>query len=482
MSAFAELEPRSLWAAFETITRIPRPSQKEEKVREWLIQEAEKRGFSHRTDSVGNLVVRVPARPGRESSPTVVLQGHMDMVCEKNRAVEFDFNKDPIRVVRDGDWLKADGTTLGADNGIAVAMMLALLDDNVEHGPLELLFTMDEESGLIGALQLDPSLISGKILVNIDSEDEGVVCIGCAGGKNTEGEVPLLTESIPGKTTSYELEVLGLNGGHSGTEIHVGLGNAISLCARVLDRLARTAPLRISSLSGGDKHNAIPRECAVVLSVPQEAGEKIKTLVAEMEQEIQSEVGDIEPNLRITLTETTRTAAPATAPDSSAAIIRTLLLVPHGVLGMSRIAPGVVETSSNLAAAKIEGKSLKLLTSQRSSVASLCNAASERVRAAVEAAGGSVRYASEYPAWRPNPDSALLAQCREVYQEMNGTEIKVEVIHAGLECGVIGSKIPGMEMISIGPDIRGPHSPDERLSISSAVRVYEFLKSLLGRF
>ncbi|TVR90579.1 MAG: aminoacyl-histidine dipeptidase [Spirochaetaceae bacterium] len=481
MSAFDELEPRGLWAAFETITRIPRPSRKEEKVREWLIQEAEKRGFSHQTDSVGNLVVRVPASPGKESSPTVVLQGHMDMVCEKNRSVEFNFEKDPIRVVRDGDWLKADGTTLGADNGIAVAMMLALLDDNGEHGPLELLFTMDEESGLIGALELDPTLISGRILVNIDSEDEGVVCIGCAGGKNTEGEVPLVTESIPANCTSYELEVLGLNGGHSGTEIHVGLGNAVSLCARVLDRLARELPLRISSLSGGDKHNAIPRECAVVLSVPQESGEKLRNLVAEMEQEIRSEIGDIEPNLRISLGEVALPAAPAAALESSVAIIRTLLLIPHGVLGMSRVAPGVVETSSNLAAAKIEGKALKLLTSQRSSVASLCNAAAERVRAAVEAAGGSVRYASEYPAWRPNPDSALLARCREAYKEMNGTEMKVEVIHAGLECGVIGAKVPGMEMISIGPEIRGPHSPDERLSIGSAIRVYEFLKSLLDR-
>lgn len=481
MSAFEGLEPRGLWTAFETITRIPRPSQQEEKVRAWLIQEAEKRNLSYRTDSVGNLVVQVPASPGKESSPTVVLQGHMDMVCEKNRAVEFDFQKDAIRVVRDGDWLKADGTTLGADNGIAVAMMLAVLEDNVEHGPLELLFTMDEESGLIGALELDPTLISGTILVNIDSEDEGVVCIGCAGGKNTEGELPLVTESIPEKFVSYELEVLGLNGGHSGTEIHVGLGNAVSLCGRVLDRLARVSPIRISSLNGGDKHNAIPRECAVVFSVAQDKAEKIKAVVAEMEQEIQSEIGDIEPKLRVTLSEVKPPSDMATAPSSSEALIRTLRLIPHGVLGMSRVAPGVVETSSNFAAAKIEGKILKLLTSQRSSVASLCNAASERVRAAVEAAGGTVRYLSEYPAWRPNPDSALLARAQELYKEMNGAEIEVAVIHAGLECGVIGAKVPGMEMISIGPDIRGPHSPDERLSISSAVRVYEFLKSLLGR-
>jgi len=481
MSAFEGLEPRSLWAAFETITRIPRPSRQEEKVRAWLIEEAEKRNFSYRTDSVGNLVLRVPASPGKESRPTVVLQGHMDMVCEKNRAVEFDFQNDAIRVVRDGDWLKADGTTLGADNGIAVAMMLAVLDDTVEHGPLELLFTMDEESGLIGALELDPTLISGKILVNIDSEDEGVVCIGCAGGKNTEGEVPLSTESIPENCVSYELEVLGLNGGHSGTEIHVGLGNAISLCARVLDRLARVAPLRISSLNGGDKHNAVPRECAVVFSVAQEFGEQIKSIVAEMEQEIQSEIGDIEAKLKLRLSEVQTPSDPATVPTASEALIRTLRLIPHGVLGMSRVAPGVVETSSNLAAAKIEGKALKLLSSQRSSVATLCNEAAERVRAAVESAGGSVRYASEYPAWRPNPDSALLARCRELYKEMNGAEIEVAVIHAGLECGVIGSKVPGMEMISIGPDIRGPHSPDERLSISSAIRVYEFLTSLLGR-
>jgi len=481
MNAFEGLEPRSLWAAFEAITRIPRPSQKEEKVRAWLIEEAEKRNFSHRTDSVGNLVVNVPASSGKEGRPTVVLQGHMDMVCEKNRAVEFDFQKDAIRVVRDGDWLKADGTTLGADNGIAVAMMLAVIEDNVEHGPLELLFTMDEESGLIGALELDPTLITGRFLVNLDSEDEGVVCIGCAGGKNTEGKVPLSTESIPENSVSYELEVLGLNGGHSGTEIHVGLGNAISLCARVLDRLSRQAPLRISALSGGDKHNAIPRECAVVLSVPQESGEKLKNLVSEIEQEIQSEIGDIEPKLRVTLSETSTPAGAATTPDSSVSLIRTLLLIPHGVLGMSRVTPGVVETSSNLAAAKIQGETLELLTSQRSSVASLCNAAAERVRAAAEAAGGSVRYVSEYPAWRPNPHSALLAKCRDLYQEMNGAEIEVAVVHAGLECGVIGSKIPGMEMVSIGPDIRGPHSPDERLSISSAVRVYEFLQSFLGQ-
>ncbi len=471
--------PEDLWSEFAALAAIPRCSKHEAEAREYVTKRADALGLEHATDAAGNLVVRKPASPGFEERPTVVLQAHLDIVCEKNADTEHDFATQGVRFRREGDRLTAEGSTLGADNGIAVAAILAVLSGEYRHGPLEALFTVDEETGLTGARDLDPRLITGKLLINLDSEEEGSFTIGCAGGINTKGYLPVEFQDSGGGGTPIRFAVRGLCGGHSGIEIHKGLGNAISLAARVLAVLSQEHGLALAELRGGEKHNAIPRECFTSGVLTAGRFQDAEQRVGELERALRNEYRAVEPNLRLELKQITDPPTRTVEPGRTAAIARLLRVLPHGVLAMSAEVPELVESSTNLAAVELKESELQILTSQRSSVATRVTEASGRVAAAVELAGGRAETNGGYEPWEPNPDSLLLAKARTLYREREGSEPKIGVIHAGLECGVIGVKCDGMEMLSFGPDIRGAHSPDESVSIRSTERVFAFLTALL---
>jgi len=469
---------------FEAINAIPRCSKNEAKLAAWLMDWAREHGYPFRSDEAGNLVIRVPASPGMGDKPTVVLQGHMDMVCEKTPESAHDFDRDPIRVVRDGDWIHADGTTLGADNGIALAMALVLVeDDAVRHPPLELLFTVDEESGLIGAHKLDASLITGRILINIDSEDEGVFTIGCAGGEETLVRLPLAYEDWPDGCDYGRVVVGGLRGGHSGVDIHKPRANANRLLGRLLLRLQGLDDIRLVSLAGGSAHNAIPRDASAWVAFPPAQAAAVRDAVKGCEQHFLEEHADIEPNLCVHF-EAVKDTLPKRVlrPESALQAVRLLNALPHGVHGMSTRVAGLVETSCNLAIVRIKEDALDIISSQRSSAMSRLDEMTERVTAVAALAGASTTRMNHHPAWAPDMQATLLERCREVYGALYDKEPVVEVIHAGLECGLIGDKVPGMEMISIGPNLHHPHSPDEKLNVPSVGRVYQFLAALLASY
>ncbi len=478
----ANLQPTALWGHFEAISAIPRCSKKEQAVVKYVVEQAQRLGLDHKTDAAGNIVVSKPAAAAYAGRPTVVLQGHLDMVCEKNMGVEHDFSRDPIRLVQDGDWVRAADTTLGADNGIAVAMMLAILEGTEETGPIECLFTLDEESGLTGALGLDPALVSGRLLINLDTEDEGFFCIGCAGGLNSYISAPIVYfDSSTDGSDGLRLEVTGLRGGHSGVEIHEQRGNALQIGGRLLSAVSAAAPgARVATVRGGDKHNAIPRELRFDVRVPKAERAAFDAALEAFTSIIADELGDQEKDLQISKSEI-ETPGRVLADASHTLLVNLLNAVPNGVLRMSPDVEGLVETSTNLAAIRIDGQELKVLTSQRSSRESAIDWAGGILAAVAGLAGASYRAGERYPSWTPDPTSGILATAREVYREMTGTEAKVVAFHAGLECGVIGAKIPGIEMISFGPDIKGAHTPTERLSISSTERVYKLLVLLLQR-
>jgi dipeptidase D len=469
---------------FEAISAIPRCSKNEAKLAAWLMDWAREHGYPFRSDAAGNLVIRVPASPGMDDKPTVILQGHMDMVCEKTPESAHDFERDPIRVVRDGDWIHADGTTLGADNGIALAMALVLVeDDTVCHPPLELLFTVDEESGLIGAHNLDASLITGRILINIDSEDEGVFTIGCAGGEETLVRLPLAYEDRPAGWDYGRVVVGGLRGGHSGVDIHKPRANANRLLGRLLLQLQGLDDVCLVSLSGGSAHNAIPRDASARVVFPPEQAAAVRDAVKGCEHIFLEEHADTEPNLFVHF-EAMEDTLPdrVLRPESAVQAVRLLNALPHGVHGMSTRVAGLVETSCNLAIARIEKDTLDIISSQRSSAMSRLDEMTERVTAVAGLAGASAARMNHHPAWAPDMQAALLKRCREVYGALYDKDPVVEVIHAGLECGLIGDKVPGMEMISIGPNLCHPHSPDEKLNVPSVGRVYQFLAALLASY
>jgi dipeptidase D len=469
---------------FEAISAIPRCSKNEAKLAAWLMDWAREHGYPFRSDEAGNLVIQVPASPGMDGKPTVILQGHMDMVCEKTPESAHDFECDPIRVLRDGDWIHADGTTLGADNGIALAMALVLVeDDAVRHPPLELLFTVDEESGLIGAHKLDASLITGRILINIDSEDEGVFTIGCAGGEETLVRLPLVYEDWPDSCACGRVVVGGLRGGHSGVDIHKPRANANRLLVRLLLRLQEAPDFRLVSLAGGSAHNAIPRDASAWVAFPPSQAAAVRDAVKGCEQIFIEEHADTEPNLFVHFEELEDTLPERVLrPESAVQAVRLVNALPHGVHGMSTRVAGLVETSCNLAIVRIAKDALDVISSQRSSAMSRLDEMTERVTSVAALAGASATRMNHHPAWAPDMQATLLKHCCEVYGALYDKEPVVEVIHAGLECGLIGAKVPGMEMISIGPNLRHPHSPDEKLNVPSVGRVYQFLAALLASF
>lgn len=480
-SAIEGIEPKILWDRFYGISQIPRPSKKEEKIREHLKNLLKELNVDFKEDKVGNILAYVPATKGYENAPTVVLQGHVDMVCEKNKDKDFDFENDPIELVRDDGWITANGTTLGSDNGIGVAAALAVITDkDVVHGPIEILCTVDEETGLTGANNLEPGFMSGKILLNMDSEEDGAFYVGCAGGIDTVANFKINSTPVPADTKAYEILVTGLKGGHSGLDILLGRGNAIKILARMLKKLA-DFDLNIAEIEGGSLRNAIPREAEVVVYLSDDNAARLKTIIAGFEKDIKNELHATDSGVEILFNEVDSKHDTVFDSDFSSKLIDTLLALPHGVIAMSQDIEGLVETSTNLATVKMKDGNVVIGTSQRSSVNSAIEYISSSVAAAFTLAGGDVKMGDGYPGWTPNLNSNLLKISKEVFKDLFGKEPEIKAIHAGLECGILESKNPGMDMISFGPTIQNAHSPDERINIETVGKFYKLLSGILGR-
>jgi dipeptidase D len=477
------LDPKVVWKYFDRIRQIPHGSRNEAALAAAVVKWAEAAGCPVTRDATGNVLVRVAASRGCEKAPIVVLQGHLDMVCEKNSDKTFDFEKDPIVLVRDGDWIRADGTTLGADNGIGASIALSLMEDKTaKHGPLELLFTVDEETGLNGANGLEPGFLEGKLFVNLDSEEAGVFYVGCAGGRDTSIRLPISRAPIQKGSVAYRVDVKGLRGGHSGLDIVLNRGNAIRLVARTLAAAPNAAQVRLAAIEGGDKHNAIPREAWATVVIPADAAAAFERVCAEQLAGFRTEFASAEPELALTAVREAQAPADAMDDASTRTAIGLLLALPHGVLAMSRDLPGLVETSSNVARVRTEAGAVALLTSSRSSNGSALNAVVGQIASICGLAGAAAEPNKGYPGWQPNMESRLLAVARKVWAEEAGAEPQITAIHAGLECGIIGEKYPGMDMLSFGPTIRWPHSPAECVSIESVGKVAEFTRALLAAF
>jgi dipeptidase D len=474
------LEPTSLWRHFEALSAIPRASGNEEGARRYVLAQAARLGLETFSDTVGNIVVRKPARPGREQAIPAVLQGHLDMVCEKNEGTAHDFDRDPIRLVIDGDWLKADGTTLGADNGVGAAAALAVMEsDNVAHGPLEFLFTVDEETGLTGASEFPGGVLRARYFLNLDGEEEGTLCIGCAGGLNTVARREMAWQRT-GAGKAWRIKVAGLQGGHSGIDIHRGRGNAIRILGRVLGTLLRSVPAGIGAVEGGSKRNAIPREASAVFVVEQAYEGDMREVVGAAEAAARTALGAFDAGLRITL-ESAERPEMVMADDDAAVLVRLLACQHHGVLEMSPDIAGLVQTSTNLATVATKGESVEIATTQRSAIASAKLAAGAMVSGVFQMAGFTVEHTGGYPGWKPEPQSEIVRTAAAVHQELLGTAPELVAMHAGLECGVIGEKYDGMQMIAFGPHIVDVHSPSERIKISSVPVFWRFLTGLLER-
>ena len=466
---------------FEQISAIPRGTKHEQEISAWLQEWASEHRLSSQTDPAGNLVIRVPASLGREDRPTVVFQGHMDMVCEKTPDSTHDFLRDPIRCIVDGDWLRADKTTLGADNGIAITLALALVEDtSVTHPPLELLFTVEEEVGIGGASHLDPDLIRGKTLINLDSEDEGEFYVGCAGGITTQIQLPISRELPPNNHKKWHIMVDGLQGGHSGAEIHKHRANANQILARALDRIQQSVSIQLCSIQGGTAHNAIPRQAEAVFVCPEEKLDDCINQIAFLEQELLGEFSISDSGLQITLSvENDGKNQEVIGFATTEKIIRLIMALPHGVAHMSDSIEGFVETSNNLAKVEMADGVLQITSSQRSSVMSRLDESSRRIEAVAKLAGAQVEHIDGYPGWKPNMDSDLLKKSVETYEKLFSQKPEVKIIHAGLECGIIGERCADMGMISLGPTIKNAHAPNEMLYIPSVTRVWNFLIELL---
>ena len=479
-SVLGHLKPELVWYHFEEICKYPRPSKKEEKIAEYVVSVGKRLGLQVEKDKFGNIVIRKPATPGKENLKTVVLQGHIDMVCEKNRDVEHDFDNDPIYPYIDGDWVKAKGTTLGADNGIGVACALAVLEaKDVEHGPLECLFTLDEETGLTGASSLKKNWLKADILINMDSEDLGTIFIGCSGGKNTAATFKSKLEKSPRNYSTFELKVAGLKGGHSGLEIHVGRGNAVKILNRAIWSYSQDNNIRLAEINGGNKHNAIPREAFAVVLVPKNDEKKLKKFVAKYNDMVKAEYVSVEPDLMVSM-EKHSTPEKLIDEKTQKHLLNALYAIPHGVIKMSNDIPGLVETSTNLAVVETKGRNINIVTSQRSPVASENVDITNMVSAVLKLAGAEITYGDGYPGWAPDIHSDILKVFKSTFTRMYGKEPEVTAIHAGLECGIIKEKYPDMDMISFGPTMRDVHSPAEKLQISTVPEFYSQLKTVLS--
>lgn len=469
----------SVFRFFEEISRIPRPSKHEERIVEYIENFARERGLAYRKDDVGNVVISKEATKGYEARPKVVLQSHVDMVCEKDESSQHDFMTEGIKVVEEAGWLKAQGTTLGADNGIGVAMELALLDaDDIEHGPIECLFTVDEETGLTGAMAVTDDFYDGKMLINLDSEDEREIVIGCAGGCSTVAELAVDMTKPEGKTLGLRVKISGLKGGHSGCDIHLGRGNANIVMARWLQTAAEECGFRLAYIKGGNLRNAIARECVVEGVVPYSERENVRVLFNFFSADIQEELADVDPDIELHM-ETTDTVTEVLEEKTQCDLVRAMLACPHGVIAMSKDLEGLVETSTNLASVESTDGKVIVSTSQRSSSEEGKSDIQRKVAEVFENIGATVTCNEGYPGWSPNVNSELLKIAKKAYCVVFEGEPDVKAIHAGLECGLLLAKKPDTDMISVGPTMCDVHSPDERLEIASVVRFWSYLKEIL---
>jgi len=477
------LEPKLLWQHFDTIRKTPRPSKHEEKIIEVVKSWAADRNLELVQDTAGSLSIKVPATAGHENAPIVVLQGHLDMVCEKNSDVEHDFMTEGINVEVDGDWVQAQGTTLGADNGIGVAAGMAVADDpNVIHGPLEILCTVDEETGLTGAKDLDPAIVKGRIMLNLDTEEDGAIYIGCAGGSDSVGTLKTARRMASLGSIPAKVSVTGLRGGHSGLNIIENRGNAIKLTTRVLlAAIDKGIDLDFVSIEGGSKHNAIPRECFAVIRVDEGQIDKFKSVTEKCTSDFLEEFEASDPDLAVTfeILEDDDGFLQVLNVHARDRLLRTLSAMPHGVLSMSRDVPGLVETSNNLAVVTNEGDHAKIMVSYRSSIMPALYAVRRQIDSIFRQAGADVHIDDAYPGWKPNPSSPIVQKTAEVYKTLFGENAELKAIHAGLECGLLIEKIPDMDVVSIGPQIENAHSPEEKVQISSVQKFYKHLTALL---
>jgi len=479
-SAIEGLKPQLVWKYFAEIARIPHGSKNEAAISKYVYETAQKLGLQAKQDRLGNVVVKKSASPGKQNTRSVCLQGHLDMVCEKNADKAHDFTKDPIELVRKGNALTANGTTLGADNGIAVATNLAIMEDkSLEHGPLEFLFTIDEETGLTGASNLASDFLTSKTLMNLDSEEEGALYVGCAGGRDTLATWKADFEGAPPQTAAVQLKVSGLRGGHSGLDINTGRGNAIKIINRVIGELTALGA-RLSAINGGSKRNAIPRECEALLFIPKKKLDEAKKTATDYNAAVRTEFATVEKDLSIILTEMPGAKEDKVIQEAvQKKLHQTIAALPHGVIKMSADIPCLVETSTNVAVINTTDKAIALATSQRSSVASELEEIAQTVAVIFELGGASVEQTDGYPGWKPNLDSPILKVAIDTHKSLFGKKPEVKAVHAGLECGIIGERFPGMDMVSLGPTLEAVHSPDEKIYIDSVEKFWKFLLAIL---
>lgn len=476
-----DLQPARVFEIFDQITQVPRPSKKEGKIRQFLLDFAKKNNLEAKTDEIGNVVIYKPATPGYENAPTLILQGHMDMVCESNDK-SFDFENSPIKTIVDGEWLRADGTTLGADNGIGVAASLAAVTEpGLVHGPIEVLCTMDEETGMTGANNLGADMIHGTILLNLDSEDDAQIFIGCAGGVDTTVTFHYDRFKAPEGMHYFKVDIANALGGHSGGDIHLGRINANKLLARFLWTVMQKHELVLCEIDGGNLRNAIPRAAHAVFGVPASDKDEVVAIFNQYYAKVEGEYRDIEPTFQITLD---TYDAPEFAIDGTTTrrMIEALYCAPHGVVSMSRDLEGLVETSTNLAAVKMKpNNEILITTSQRSSVESRKWDIANQVEALFTLAGAKVTHGDGYPGWQPNMKSPIMKIASDAYEELYGIKPEIMAIHAGLECGLFLTKYPYLDMVSFGPTLRGVHSPSEKMHIPAVEKFWEQLKRIIEK-
>ena len=480
MRKLDQLSPQNLWRYFEDICQIPRPSNKEEKIIRYLLNFAIEHQLEAKKDNAGNVVIKKPATPGMEKVKPVILQSHVDMVCEKNADTVHNFETDAIKPLINGDWVTAEGTTLGADNGMGMAAQLAILESSdIPHGPLECLFTVGEEAGLTGAFGLEPDFLDSGILINLDSEDEGELFIGCAGGRDTKAVFTYQPEEVPEGHFGIELGVKGLLGGHSGDDINKGRGNAIKILARFIQQASQSFDLRLAYFEGGNLRNAIPREAVAIITVPSKHKEHITVAYNIFRADIENELKITEPKLKLTLASAQLPSKVVDKP-SQISFIDSLMACPHGVIAMSYRMPGMVETSSNLSSVKFnKDHQIIVETSQRSDLETGIDLACAMTASVFRLANAEVSHSNGYPGWTPNPDSEILKISKNVYEQLFKEKPIVRSIHAGLECGIILKKYPGMDMVSFGPTIKEVHSPDEKINIETVQKFWKYLLEVL---
>ena len=479
-TVLAGVEPQEIWNHFAALAAIPRASTKEAAVREHVLQLAKNAGLEAVVDGAGNVVVRKPAHPGRESAPVTALQGHLDMVCEKNEGTDFNFDTDGIRMVRKDDWLYGDGTTLGSDNGVGVSAALAVMESKtIKHGPMEFVFTVEEETTLGGATAFKPGVLKARYLINLDNEERGTLCIGCAGGLNTRARRKVRFQA-PSADAAYRVKVSGLKGGHSGVDIHLGRGNAIRILGGALQHLFEELPVELADLKGGSAHNAIPREASAIVSSPAASEAEFKSIVAQFAADVRTDLGAFDPDLQITVEPVERPSQVMSQVDAEK-VVDLIASLHNGVLAMSPDVPGLVQDSTNVSTVALKDGVVEIVTSQRSAIEGSKTIAKRLVATSCLLAGFEVEHSADYPGWKPEPDSDIVRQSKAVFEQLYGSTPNLIAMHAGLETGVLGVNYPDMQMISFGPQIEHPHSPAERVQISSVAEFWNYLVAVLEK-